>query len=91
MVSFLLSIETKHFCVFRKMEESEFRAVIKHLHLKGSTLKEIKGTLDEVHGSSAPVFATVYNWANDFKRGRTSTKDEHRSGRPVEVTSPEMI
>ena len=26
MVSFLLSIEAKHFCVFRKMEKSEFRS-----------------------------------------------------------------
>ena len=30
-------------------------------------------------------------WVNEFKRGRTSTKDEHRSGRPVEVSTPEMI
>ena len=37
------------------------------------------------------MFATVYNWANEFKRGRTSTKDEHRSGHPVEVATPEMI
>ncbi|XP_023217030.1 histone-lysine N-methyltransferase SETMAR-like [Centruroides sculpturatus] len=73
------------------MEKSEFRAVIKHLYLKGLTPKEIKAELDEVHGTSAPVFATVYNWVNEFKRGRTSTKDEHRSGRPVEVTTPEMI
>ena len=29
----------------------------------------------------------VYNWVNEFKRGHTSTKDEH----PVEVTTPEMI
>ena len=28
---------------------------------------------------------------NEFKRVRTPTKDEHRSGRPVEVTPPEMI
>ncbi|EFN90124.1 hypothetical protein EAI_08366, partial [Harpegnathos saltator] len=51
----------------------------------------IKAELDEVHGTSAPVFATVYNWVNEFKRSRTSTKDEHLSGRPVEVTTPEMI
>ena len=75
MVSFLLSIEAKNFCVFRKMEESEFRVVIKHLYLKGLTLKEIKAELDEVHGTSAPVFATVYNWVNEFKRGRTSQYD----------------
>ena len=37
------------------------------------------------------MFATVYNWLNEFKRGRTPTKDEHRSGRPMEVTTPEMI
>ena len=53
--------------------------------------KEIKAELDEVHGTSTPVFATVYNWVNELKRGRTSTKDENRSVRPVEVTTPEMI
>ena len=37
------------------------------------------------------MFATVYNWVNEFKRDRTSTKDEHRSGRSVEVTTPKMI
>lgn len=73
------------------MNKSEFRAVIKHLHLKGLSPKEIKAELDAVHGTSAPVFATVYNWVNEFKRGRSSTKDEHRSGRPVEVSTPEII
>ena len=73
------------------MEKSEFRAMIKHLYLKGLTPKEITSELEEVHGTSAPVFATVYNSVNEFKRGCTSTKDEHRSGRSVEVTTPEMI
>ena len=59
------------------------------MYLKGLTLKEIKAELSEVHGTSAPVFATVHNWVNEFKRDRTSTTDEHRSGRPVEVTTPE--
>ena len=62
MFSFLFSIEAKNFCLFRKMEKSEFRVVIQRLYLKGSTLKEIKAQLDEVHGTSAPVFATVYNY-----------------------------
>ena len=73
------------------MEKNEFRAVIKHFHLKGLTPYEIKNELDSVHGISAPALATVYNWVNEFKRGRSSTSDEPRSGRPVEVTTPEII
>ena len=61
------------------------------LYLKGLTPKEINAELDKVHGTSVPVSATVYNWVNEFKRGHTSTKDKHRSGRPVEVTTPEMM
>ena len=47
--------------------------------------------LDEVHGTSAPLFATVYNCVNGNKRGRTSTKNEYRLGGSVEATTPEMI
>ena len=65
--------------------------MIKHLYLKGSTPKKIKAQLDEVHGTSVPVFTTVYNWVNEFKLVRKSTKDKHRSRRPVEVTTLEMI
>ena len=70
-----------------KWKKNEFRAVVKHLYLKGLTPKEIRAELNEVHGTSAPVFATVYNWVNEFKHGRTSTKDEYRSGRPVQVAT----
>jgi len=45
--------------------------------------------LDEVH--STLTLKTVYFWINEFKRGRTSIKDEARPGRPLEVTTPEMI
>ena len=37
------------------------------------------------------MFATVYNWVNEFKRGRTFTKDEHHSKRSVQVTTPGMF
>jgi len=71
------------------MEKKEFRAVIKHM--KDLTPKEIKVELDNVHSTSAPAFATVYNWVNEFKRGRTSICDAPRSGRPIEAATPEII
>ena len=46
----------------------------KTFYLKGLTPTEITAELNAVHGKSAPVFKTVYNWVNEFKRGRTSTK-----------------
>jgi len=73
------------------MERNEFRAVIKsHLHMKDLTPKEIKAELDNVHSSSAPAFATVYNWVNEFKR-HTSTCDALHSRRPIEAATPEII
>ena len=65
--------------------------MIKNLYIKGLRPKEINAELKEVHGTFAPVFATACIWVNKFKRGRTSTKDEHCSRRPVEVTTLEMI
>ena len=69
------------------MEKNEFRAVIKYLYMKG--LKKSK--LDNVHSISAPAFATVYNWVNEFKRGRTSICDALLSEHPIEATTPEII
>ncbi|KAG5328173.1 SETMR methyltransferase, partial [Acromyrmex charruanus] len=73
------------------MKKNEFRAVIKHLHMKDLTPKEIKVELDNVHSTSAPAFATVYNWVNEFKRGRTSTCDTLCSGHSIEAATPEII
>ena len=58
------------------MEKEEFRAVIKHFHLKKWTVVQIKAELDEVHGDTAPTLKTVYFSINESKRGRTLTKDE---------------
>ncbi|XP_011630294.1 histone-lysine N-methyltransferase SETMAR-like [Pogonomyrmex barbatus] len=74
-----------------KMEKDEFRAVIKHFYLKKWTATQIKAEFYEIHEDSAPALKTVYFWINEFKRGRTLIKDETRPGRPVEVTTPEMI
>lgn len=76
---------------FFNMEKTEYRAVIKHFNFKGFTPKQIKKWLDSVHGTSVPSFATVYSWVNEFKRGRISTKDEQRSGKPYDVTTTELL
>jgi len=59
--------------------------------MKGLTPKEIKAKLDNVHSTSAPAFATVYNWINEFKRGRTSTCGASRSGCPIEAVMSKII
>ncbi|XP_011698824.1 PREDICTED: putative uncharacterized protein FLJ37770 [Wasmannia auropunctata] len=50
--------------------------------------KEIKAELDNVHMHQR---LTVYNWVNEFKRGRTSTCDASRSERPIEADTLEII
>jgi len=59
--------------------------------MKGLTPKGIKTELD-VHSTSAPAFAiTVYNWVNEFKRGRTFTCDTPCSRHPIEDATLEII
>ena len=73
------------------MEKEEFRAVTKHFYLRKRTAAQIKAELDEVHKDTAPTLKIVYFWINEFKRDRTSTKDEVRPGRRVEAIAPDMI
>jgi len=73
------------------MEKSEFRIVIKHYYLKKKTAKETKERLDKDYGESAPSAHMVQYWFAELKRGHTSTSDENRSGRPIEVTTSENI
>ena len=44
----------------------EYRAVIRYLYLKGKTGKEIHGELAAVYGSSAPSYAQVKFWVEEF-------------------------
>ncbi|XP_077255973.1 prostate tumor-overexpressed gene 1 protein-like [Temnothorax americanus] len=64
------------------MEKTEYRAVIKFLHLKRKNTQEIKDELDSVYGEASPSFTTVKHWVAEYKRGRTSILDEERSERP---------
>ena len=78
------------------MEESELQGVIMYLHQKGLTPKQIRTV---VHvwimavtlGDDAPSYSMVKNWVAEYNHGRTSTEDEHRSGRSVDVAALEMV
>jgi histone-lysine N-methyltransferase SETMAR len=76
---------------FVNMEKIGHRYVIQYFHLKGLSPTNIKTELDSTLGESAPSFTTIKYWVAEFKRGRKSCQDEHRSGRPNEVTTPEMV
>lgn len=73
------------------MEKVEIRAVIKYQYLKGLKPQEIIDDFNKTLGRSAPSKTTVYDWYNEFKRGRTSTSTIPSSGRPKEAVAPEMI
>ncbi|KYN38942.1 Histone-lysine N-methyltransferase SETMAR [Trachymyrmex septentrionalis] len=74
------------------MEKIGHCYVIQYFHLKGLSPTNIKAELDStLLKESAPSFTTVKYWVAEFKRGRTSCEDEHRSGRPSEVAIPEMV
>lgn len=65
--------------------------MIQYFHLKGLSPTNIKAELSSTLGESSPSFITVKHWIAEFKRGHTSWQDEHRSGRPNEVTTSAIV
>ena len=77
--------------VFVNMEKIGHRYVIQYFHLKGLSPTNIKAELDSTLGESAPSFTTIKYWVAEFKRDRTNCQTKHRSDRPNEVTTTEMV
>lgn len=73
------------------MDKRETRAVIKYLQKKGMTPKEIHEDMVQTLAEDSPSYATVKKWAAEFKRGRVSTEDDPRSGRPKTSTTDEQV
>ena len=71
----------------RDFNNIETRAV-KFYSLQGKEPKEIHAILTETLGEHAPRYATVKNWAAQFKRGDFSTCDAPRPGRHKTVNTP---
>ena len=73
------------------MEKEQYRSVIRFLFLDGKTCEEIKVKLHAVYKDHAPSITTIRYWFNVFKRGRTSVFEEERPGRPIELTTEDMV
>lgn len=57
--------------------------------MKFFVLESLSAT--EVHEKILSLYPTVRRWVLKFERGRTSVKDEPRSGRPKTASRPEII
>ena len=73
------------------MDKIWHRGVIKYLHKKGLTPKDIHADMVATLGDTAPSYATVKRWAALFKMGRESLEDDDRCGRPLTATTEENI
>ena len=62
--------------------KEEQRGVIRFLWSEGVPGAEIHRRLSAQYGGSALPRRSVYEWIKKFQQGRTSLKDEERSGRP---------
>ena len=76
---------------FTKMENEEYRSVIRFLFLEGKSRSEIKERLDAVYGDSSPSMATVKNWFKEFQRGRTSIFDKPHPGVPKSAITDDNV
>ena len=65
--------------------------VIKFFYLQGKALKEIHAILTETLVEHAPSYATIKNWVAQFEHGDFSICDAPHPGRPITVTTLEII
>ena len=69
----------------------EQRAVIRFLLAENVKLCEILSRMLGQYGSSCMSRANFYKSVQAFKDGRESITDDLRSGRPVDVSTPEAV
>lgn len=70
---------------------TEQRALIKICVLLGKSSSQINEELKQSCGESALPRSSVFDWARQFKEGRTSIEDRPRSGRPTEATDEHHV
>ena len=73
------------------MKKEQYRSVIRFIFLNGQTCEEIKVKLHAVYKDHVPLMTIIRYWFIEFKRGLTSVFDEECPGRPIEVTTEDMV
>ena len=73
------------------MEKHEVRAVIKFLHLKMLSAKDIYQNLITALEEGTVSYSLVKKWSARFLCGAMSTENDHHTGRPADVTSGEVV
>ena len=69
----------------------EQRGVIRFLLAESVKSCEILSRMQRQYGPSCMSRANFYKWVQAFKDGRESITDDLRSGRPVDVSTPEAV
>ena len=69
----------------------EQRGVIRFLLVESVKSCEILSRMQRQYGPSCMSRANFYKWVQAFKDGRESITDDLRSGRPVDVSTPEAV
>ena len=72
-----------------KLESEHFRSMILYDFKYGLNESQTLERLTQAFGDLAPSCATVFRWFAEFKKGRTSLKDEERSERSTSVVTEE--
>lgn len=77
--------------VVSEFSHSDYRVYIKMRLRLGVKAADIFHELQVIAGSNAPSKSTVYEWAQRFNAGRTSTEDDSRSGCPLSAVTKDSI
>lgn len=74
-----------------EFSREHFRIMIFYDFTAGLSPQQCFDRLHLCFGNKAPTLRSVYNWFNEFKRGRKSVADEFREGRPKTAVVPENV